>query len=353
MKQYYIYLGTQTHKTSKGIYGMRISADGKLEEGPQLLAEQPSPTYFYVSRAHDFLYAVSEPGEEEKGLICVYAIDMQTQEISLHSKKVAAGRGLCHIEMDSAEQYAVVTCYEEATIQVYPVDMHRKLMPMFCLRRHIGSGPVAERQERAHAHSAFFTKDGAYVVICDLGMDTLALYEMNEETGKLHRAIGMNVKLPPGSGPRHMVMSPDGRYAYVACELSSEVAVLAYEKETGFTLIEQVSTLSPEFPSDRNYPAAIRLTQDGRCLYVSNRGEDSIALFKVNPQNGHISLQNTYSTRGWYPRDFILTGDERLLIAVNQLSDNMVIFRREPETGELTLTDEKTIVNAPVALIEG
>lgn len=353
MKQYYIYLGTQTNKGSKGIYGMSISADGKLEEQPQLLMQQPSPTYFYLNHNRDFLYAVSEPGEGEKGLICAYAVNPQTKELSLHSKKVAAGRGLCHIEMDQAEQYAVVVCYEEATIQVYPIDAYHKLMPMFCLRRHIGSGPVQERQERAHAHSAAFTRDGEYVVICDLGMDELTVYKMNYETGKLHRAIGMNVKMPPGSGPRHMVFSPDGNYAYVACELSSEVITLAYDKEKGFRILERVSTLSPEFPSERNYPAAIRITQDGRQLYVSNRGEDSIALFKVNPQNGHISLQNTYSTRGWYPRDFIITRDERFLIAVNQLSENMVIFRREPETGELTLTDEKTIVNAPVALMEG
>lgn len=352
MKPYFIYLGTQTQKDSKGIYGMRISSEGKLLEPPRLLAEQPSPTYFYLSRDRSWLYAVSEPGGGQKGIICVYEADPQTQMLTLHSKRQAAGRGLCHITMDPQERYAVVTCYEDATIQVYPVDAEHRLTPMFCLKRHSGSGPILERQEKAHAHSAVFSPDGKYMVVCDLGTDELIVYTMNYASGKLHRGFGINVKMPAGSGPRHLVFSPDGRYVYVACELSSELITLSYDAEKGFQILERTSTLSPEFSADRNYPSAIRITKDGRDLYVSNRGEDTIAHFRVDPVSGHAELKNSYSTRGWYPRDFILTEDERLLIVANQLSENMAIFRRDPETGELELTEENLIVNAPVALQE-
>ena len=352
MDHYYIYLGTYTNKGSKGIYGMKISADGKLMEEPELLAEQPSPTYFYLSKDRKLLYAVSEPGEGEKGAIYVYEIDPQTKALSLHSKRTAAGRGLCHITMDKQERYTVVICYPDATVQVYPMDQRQKLTPMFCLKRHSGNGPVADRQESAHAHSAYFSPDGKYMVVCDLGIDELVVYTMNYESGKLHRAFGKNVKMPAGSGPRHLVFSPDGRFVYVACELSSELITLAYHPEEGFTLLERVSTLSHEFHSERNYPSAIRITQDGGDLYVSNRGEDSIAHFKVEPQSGHAELVKSYSTQGWYPRDFILTEDEKMLIAANQLSENMAIYRRDPETGALARTDERTIVNAPVALQE-
>jgi len=209
MKEYYIYLGTYTNKGSKGIYGMRISQEGKLMEEPQLLAEMPSPTYFYLSRDRRFLYAVAEPGEGEKGATYVYEIDPQSKALSLHSKRAAAGRGLCHITMDKQERYAVVTCYPDATVQVFPVDHRNSITPMFCLKRHSGSGPVSDRQESAHAHSAYFTPDGVYVVVCDLGIDELVLYTMNEESGKLHRAFGKNVTMPAGCGPRHMVFSPD------------------------------------------------------------------------------------------------------------------------------------------------
>jgi 6-phosphogluconolactonase len=352
MKEYYIYLGTYTNKDSKGIYGMRISQEGKLIEELKLLAEQPSPTYFYLSRNRRFLYAASEPGEGEKGAIYVYKIDPETKNLELIDKRTAAGRGLCHITMDKQERYAVVTCYPDATVQVYPVDHHGKVTEMFCLRRHSGCGPVDDRQESAHAHSAYFTPDGLYMVVCDLGIDELVLYTMNEETGKLHRTFGKNVTMPAGCGPRHMVFSPDGHFAYVVCELSSELVTLRYKGEEGFEIIDQISCLSPEFHSERSFASAIRISKDGRDLYVSNRGEDSIAHFKVDVCSGHAQLVKSYSTRGWYPRDFILTEDENLLIAVNQLSENMAIYKRDPKTGALELTDEQTIVNAPVALQE-
>jgi len=148
-----------------------------------------------------------------------------------------------------------------------------------------------------------------------------------------------------------MVFSPDSRFAYVACELSSEVLTLSYDPDHGLKLLDQTSTLSPDFSSARNYPAAIRITKDGRHLYVSNRGEDTIALFDVNRETGRIMHRESYSTRGWYPRDFILSEDEKLVIAVNQLSDNMAIYKRG-ENGELVLTDERTIVQKPIALME-
>lgn len=352
MKEYYIYLGTYTNKGSKGIYGMRITEEGKLAEQLQLLAEQPSPTYFYLSHDRRRLYAVSEPGEGERGATYVYEIDPQTKALDLMDKRTAAGSGLCHIIMDKQERYAVVSCYPDATVQVYPVDHKGKVMEMFCLRRHSGSGPVTDRQESAHAHSAYFTPDGEYMVVCDLGIDELVVYRMNYETGKLHRTFDKNVTMPAGCGPRHMVFSPDGRFAYVVCELSSELITLRYKGEEGFEIVDCISSLSPEFHSERSFASAIRITNDGKDLYVSNRGEDSIAHFKVDIGTGHIELVKSYSTRGWYPRDFILTEDEKLLIAANQLSENMAIYKRDPQTGALELTDEQTIVNAPVALQE-
>ena len=352
MKEYYIYLGTYTNKGSKGIYGMQISEEGKLMGEVELLAEQPSPTYFYLSRDRRRLYAVSEPGEGERGATYVYEIDPQTKALDLMDKRTAAGRGLCHINMDKQEKYAVVTCYPDATVQVYPIDHKGRVTEMFCLKRHIGSGPVVGRQDEAHAHSAYFTPDGLYMVVCDLGIDELVLYTMNYESGKLHRAFDRNVTMPAGFGPRHLVFSPDGRFAYVVGELSSELITLSYNGEAGFTILERMSSLSPEFHSERSFASAIRITNDGRDLYVSNRGEDSIAHFKVDVHSGHAELVKSYSTRGWYPRDFILTEDEKLLIAVNQLSENMAIYKRDSETGALELTDEQTIVNAPVALQE-
>ena len=352
MKQYTMWIGTQNPKEDAGIYQFTFSEEGKILEEPKLAAKQPSPTYFYLSQDGKMLYAVSEPGAGKQGLTCAYKVNPQTKELNLFGKMPAAGRGLCHIAMDSDERYAVVTCYEEATIQVYPVDEDRRLGSLFCLRRHTGSGPVVGRQEEAHAHSATFSPDGKYLIVCDLGTDQLCVYTFNYDTGKLHRALHKNVDMPAGSGPRHMVFSPNGRYAYVACELSSQLITLSYDPEEGFAINNQQKTLSPEFDIDINYPSAIRITRDGQDLYLSNRGEDTIAHFHVDPATGLAEHKKNYSTLGWFPRDFILTQDDQFLVAANQRSEDMVIFRRTPESGELTLLTKATAPEGSVALME-
>ena len=349
MKNYYIYLGTQTQKGSKGIYGLIMDERGQMLTKPKLLAEQPSPAAFYVNEDRSFLYAVSDA---DPGAIYTYRIEPETYMLTAQGSREAAGKGLCHITMDQAERYAVVTGYDDATLQVYPLDENRRLTEMFCLRRHIGQGPVVKWQASAHPACTVFSPDGAYVISCDLGMDKLLLYTMNYESGKLHRAIGKNVTMPEGSGPCRLVFSPDGRFVYVVCALSAEVITLAYQKEAGLSLLERTSALSPEFSSDRTYTSDVHITRGGRDLYVSNRGEDTVAHFRVDPQSGHIELRKSYSTHGWYPKEFLLTHDEQFLIAANLLSENLAIFRRDAATGALTLTQEVSTVNAPSALLE-
>lgn len=355
---YQIFLGCYTEQNinsdairSEGIYLLTISEEGKLLGAPRLLDKQVSPSYFYLTKDKNILYAVGEPSSS-KGFIAAYHVNEKDGSLTLFSYRKAAGAGLCHVVLDPAERNLLATCYPDATVQVYPLSEDGSITPMFCLRRHVGSGPNLERQEKAHAHCATFSPDGKYVVECDLGTDTLYMYVLIPEMGKLHRAYGKNVQMPPGCGPRHLIFSPDGRFAYVTCELSSEVAVLSYDGDGGLTILGLLSTLSAGFSSTNNYPSAIRLSKDGRHLYLSNRGEDTIALFNVDRESGMLSPVENVSTKGWYPRDFILTEDEKFVIAVNQLSDNLIIYRRDEESGRLTETDEKTIIQKPIALME-
>lgn len=355
---YRVFLGCYTEQNnntdaikSEGIYLLDISDEGKLLAPPRLLDKQVSPSYFCMTKDRSILYVVGEPSSD-KGFIAAYHVDHENGSISLFSQRKAAGSGLCHVAIDHEERNLLVTCYPDATVQVYPLEEDGSITPMFCLRRHIGSGPNLERQEKAHAHCATFAPEENYVVECDLGDDNLYMYILFPDTGKLHRAYGKSVKAPAGSGPRHAVFSPDGRFIYVACELSSEVLILRYKGDGNMELIDKVSTLSVDFSSSINYPAAIRITNDGRFLYVSNRGEDSIALYERNVEDGSLDHIENFSTKGWYPRDFILTRDEKFVIAVNQLSDNMIIYSRDPETGFLRETDEQTIIQKPIALME-
>lgn len=353
---YHFYLGCYTHLNnntelppSEGIYEILVNEEGKVVEGPILSYAQASPSYFALSEDKKRLYAVSEPGNDQKGSIDAYRIEEGA--LVRFSHQDSAGSGLCHVCLDKNEKNLIAIGYHDATVQVYPLDENGAMTPMFCLRHHVGQGPVADRQEAAHAHSAFFTPDHKYVYICDLGIDTLVAYEMAEETGKLRRAQEMNVSCPPGSGPRHLIFSPCGRFCYVACELSSMVLVYRYDPEKGMTFLQEVSSDTAHFDNGANYPAAIRMSRDGKWLYVSNRGEDTIAIFGVNSETGLLDHAVSYSTMGWYPRDFILTEDEKFLIALNQLTDNLVIYRVTDGT-QLVKTDERLIIQKPIAIVE-
>jgi 6-phosphogluconolactonase len=240
----------------------------------------------------------------------------------------------------------IVSSYLDATVQVYPLGRRGDFQPLFCLRRHIGKSVVAGRQDQAHVHSMTASPDGRYVIACDLGTDQLVVYYMDPDSTKLRLERTMTTSLPAGSGPRHMLFSPDGQRAYVVGELSSEVLVLTYRPGQPFRVQQRISCREGE---KENLAAAIRMTADGRKLYVSNRGEDTIACFQVQP-DGSLRYQAAVPTGGQSPRDFILTPDERFLVCANQNSDNLVSFARDDE-GTLRYRDTYAGISQPVCTL--
>jgi len=336
---------------SEGIYLLSVSDEGKLEDKPVLVAKQDSPSYMAITSDHHCLVAVSEPGDNENGSFISYCINDDKRLECISTQKVS-GLGLCHVTFSQNENYVIGIGYYDASVYVAPVDSKRHVLEPTDKVVQKGSGPNISRQSEAHTHSATLTPDGKYIIICDLGTDMLVAYELDQQTGRLKKNEKLTFHLPGGCGPRHMVFSPNGKHAYVACELSSELQVLTYDPKEGFSLMDTVKTVPDDFKREPNYPAAIRMTEDGRFLYVSNRGEDSIALFAVNPENGMVKRIENYSTKGRYPRDFILTNDEKLILAVNQESNNIVVYLRNANTGKLTAVDSKPIVAKPICLAE-
>ena len=356
---YTFFLGGHTDRNlssdqepSKGIYRFTMSGEGKVAGPAVLAAEQPSPVDFLLSEDHTRLYVSSEPAGPGSGAIYSYQLDPDTGELSGQTCLKAPGGGISRILIDPARRNLMALSYQDASIQVYPLDEEGALTPMFCLRHHIGSGPNLKKQDKAHVACAVYTPDGHHAAVCDLGMDAILVYSQIAETGKLHRALELNFHMPPESGPKDMVFSHDGHFAFVLCELSSEVAVLKWDLSTGFKLLSMTGTQSPEFQSPNNSPSCLTLTRSGRFLYVSNCGEDSIALFSVDTEHGSIQRVKNFSTRGWYPKTLLLTHDEKFLLAPNEMSDNLVVFRRDPDSGLLTLTDEADLIQKPLRLIE-
>lgn len=354
---YLFYLGDYTDQKSdadapkaEGIYRFTVSDQGKVEKGPQLVVKTMSPSYFAQSDDRKFLYTVEEPTTGAKGAYGVYQC-LPDGGLKKISTQLAPGDGLCHIALSPDRRAVVGICYMDGTVQVLPLSEGGELSPLSCLIRHIGSGPNKARQSQAHTHSTTFTPDGRYAIVCDLGMDMLTAYRLTDK-GQLQEEEGHSFHLPGGCGPRHMVFSPDGKFAYVACELSSEVMELSYDTDKGFDLLGIVKTVPDTFTREPNYPAAIRLTKDGRHLYVSNRGEDSISLFYVDQKTGLLTRIENVPTMGRYPRDFILTRDEKFVLAPNQESGNLTVYRRDEKTGKLTPTDTQVMIQKPICLVE-
>lgn len=339
----FVYIGTITTTQSQGIYGMMLTDDGCSV--PKLMAEVPSPTYLCINRNHTFLYAVGEP-EKGPGRIHVYRIESGTHELKLQQSIETPSLGLCHVTLSPDERYLLTTSYNDATIQVYSVGPDGSIGVLTQFYQRIGHGPNEERQNKAHTHSIWFTPDGKYVLVCDLGTDQILFYTLNND-GTLTEHPELHTKVPAGYGPRHLVFHPSKPIAYIAAEITDHVLVYAYDPVRG--LIFMQDELSSVTGDPANTSSAIRISKDGRHLYVSNRGEDSITLYEVDG-SGMIHRKERIGVQGRTPRDFQLDLTERYLICGGQDSDTTTVFLRNTESGVLRpiLTFDK--IAKPVAI---
>lgn len=350
MDNIFFYIGTYTNKSSRGIYG--VSLDPKMQEcsTPELLAEVVSPSYLTVNHSGTVLYAVSEPTDDSHGLITAFAIQPTTGQLSKINEVQAPGRGLCHVTLDSSDTYLFTVSYSDATVQVYQLREDGSLGDMTCIKQHFGQGINPDRQEMAHAHATCLTPDERYLCVCDLGIDKVVVYRFNKKFGKLEQSDEMTFSLPSGCGPRHMIFHPNGKNAYVVTELSSQVIVLSYNPDMGFTILQATNALQDD--KIQSAAAAIRIEPSGRYLYTSNRGDDSISQFRINPETGKLEHISNTPTQGKYPRDFILDTAGSYLLCANQGTDNILLYSVNQEDGTLKPEKEIKDVSMPVCIVE-
>ncbi len=346
----FFYIGTYTNKSSKGIYGFRFNPVTGEHTAPQLMADMISPSYLIMNNSKRILYAVSEPTDGSNGSIAAFAVNSQNGELEKINQVTAPGKGLCHISLDKKEQYLFTVCYPDATVQVYKLNKDGSIGDMTCIKQHFGQGVNPVRQNQAHAHATCMTPDERYLCACDLGIDQLVVYDFDPENGKLKRNESMTVSLPPGCGPRHMVFHPNGKYAYVIAELSSQVIVLSYDENRGFDIVQVIDALEDKQVSST--AAAIRIDKNGKYLYSSNRGEDSISHFEIDLQTGELTHIGNIPTYGKTPRDFIIEESGRYLVCANQDSNNVIIYDINPEDGNLLLKKEIKNISLPVCVVD-
>lgn len=349
--RYCAYVGTYTNNKSKGIYTFNFdSATGRLEL-IGTASELINPSYICISQNSRFLYAVMEVEEfdgRKGGAVGAYLIDKKTGKLDFINMQPTNGKSPCQLCTDKTGKYLFTANYNEGTITEYNLGNRGEIETLLSVFRHYGSGPNKSRQEEPHVHYVSLTPDEKYLCAVDLGIDKINVYSFNQKNGLLTHEENLSVDVTPGSGPRHMTFSQDGRFAYLLTELSSEVIMLDMQPGNGtINKIQCISTLPYDFKGE-NYCAAIYLSGD--YLYASNRGHDSIAIFKVTRSTGALEPVSIIHTCGEFPRDFAIDPTGRFLFAANQYSGTIVMFAIMPETGKLEQTGDIIEIPDPACI---
>ncbi|QEU46054.1 lactonase family protein [Schleiferilactobacillus harbinensis] len=322
-----IYLGGYTKRVSQGIYETVLDTDKETVAQPHLLIKNNGSTYIAWDDKHQRLFAITS--QDGQGGVASYDLSGDTPR--LINTVLAPGSSPAHVFYDGGRSLLYAANYHKGQVLVYSVAADGTLALVDTVQ-HEGHGPKPE-QEAAHVHETILTPDNR-LIACDLGMDQIDTFDISASGHLTHAAT---FTTPAGFGPRHIVFHPSAPIAYLLGELGSAVIVLAYDAAKGsFTQLEEKS-LIPDDWTAFNGSAAIRVSQDGRFLYASNRGHNSIAVFSISPDGRKISLIQRISTEGRIPRDFNLDPTDRYVLAVNQDSDNGTLYRRDPESGFLTM----------------
>lgn len=348
--QYLVYVGTYTTKTaSKGVYAFRYDANSGKLTPLGVVAETPDPSFLAIHPSGKYLYAVNEAGKNS--MVSAFALDARSGKLTLLNQLSALGEDPCYISFDRTGKYALVANYTSGNIAVFPIGPDGRLGEHTALVQDAGTlGPNKERQEGPHAHWIEVSPDNRFVLVADLGFDELLIYKFNSANGTMTPNQPAFAKLKPGSGPRHIAFHPNGKFVFVVSELSSTAAAFRYDAKKGsLKEIGSVSTLPPNF-SGRNDVAEVTVHPNGKFLYVSNRGNESIAILSIDESTGALTPSAGVPTGGKEPRHFAIDPSGKYLLAENQLSDNIVVFKIDAATGGLTPTGQIVEVPSPVDL---
>jgi 6-phosphogluconolactonase len=356
-----VYFGTYTRAKSKGIYVARFDpATGKLTT-PELAAETRNPSFLAIEPRKQFLYSVGEIDElngKPTGAVNAFKLNRGTGKLEFLNQQASSGTGPCHVSVDPFGKCVLVANYGSGSVAALPILEDGKLGPAGSVMQHSGSSVNPERQTGPHAHFIIGVEnlplDGplqASVLACDLGLDKIMLYRLNPSNARLMASQPPFVPIKPGSGPRHLAFAPSGRFVYLINEMACTLTVLQYDP-TPDTLreVQTISTLPADFKG-KNTCAEVQVHPSGKFVYASNRGHDSIAVFKVDPASGKLTFVEHQSTLGKTPRHFALDPSGSWLLAENQESDNVVVFHVDPATGRLSPTGQQVEIGSPVCSV--
>lgn len=334
-----MYVGTYTSNGSVGVYVYNFDErTGAALFSKALKSSNPS----FLARKGGYLYAVNENASGS-----LSAFDLSTD--SLLNTFSTKGAHPCHVSLSPSEPIAVVSIYSGGSLVMYSLSADGSLNKQEDFIQFSKSSVNSTRQKSSHIHSAFFTSDGKFLFVNDLGGDVIYKIKIdNSEAGYTFKLIEeIPVKL--GGGPRHLVINDNGDRLFVVLELTGEIQVLKNDKGT-WTSEQIVPMFDPNY-TGKHGGADVKISRDGRFLYATNRGNaNQVVVYKVNEQ-GLLSLVQTLSVEGNSPRNVQFSPDENWIIVSNQLTGNLSLFHRNKKSGKLTYKNNQIAIPSAVCTV--
>jgi 6-phosphogluconolactonase len=313
-------------------------------------AEIAHPSFFAISPNHRFLYAITEGHGKDDSSVSAFSIDAAGGKLTLLNTQPAGGAGPCYVEVDAGGKNALIANYGSGSVAVYPLTSAGTLNPMSAFVQDQGSSVDPDRQTGPHAHCIVTDPTDRFAMVCDLGLDKVLVFRFKPAAGSLQASDPAFVATKPGAGPRHIAFHPNGRWAYVITEMGSTINAYSYKARRGtFQEIQSESTLPKDF-AGKNTGAEVAVHPSGKFVFCSNRGDNSIAVFRCNPDTGRLTFVERASTGGKTPRQFEIDPTGAWLIAANQDSDNVVVFRIDNATGHLQPVGDAVHTDNPMCV---
>jgi 6-phosphogluconolactonase len=363
-KELLVYVGTYTEKIRFGT-GQIFEGKGegihiyKMDPATGLL--QPhhtakgikNPSYLAFHPSRRFLYAVNELKSyegEATGTLSAFNVDPENGLLQFINRVPTHGTDPCHVTVDQTGKCALVANFASGSVTALPIREDGSLSEASAVIRHAGSSLDALRQSGPHAHSVTLDASNRFAYIPDLGLDKLMIYNFDPNRGKLKSHVQPWFETTRGAGPRHFVFHPDNNFAYLINELDSTIVSLDYNREAG--TLEEIQTVPalPESFEGESTCADIHIDPSGSYLFGSNRGHDSIVVYKISRESGKLTYVGHEPTQGKTPRNFAVDLTGTFLFAANQDSNTVVHFSIDQQTGRLRPTGQITKVPTPVCL---
>lgn len=350
-----MYVGTYTRQTdSEGIYIFQFnSATGALTR-VGLGKGVDNPSFIAIHPTHKYLYCVNEVNDFEgakSGAVSAFSINAKDGSLDFLNQQPTGGGAPCHLVVDAAGKNVLVANYVGGSVASLPIGDDGRLGPMTSFVQHEGSSVNPRRQEAPHAHSINLDSDNQFAVAADLGLDKVLVYRFDSRQGKLTPNNPPSVSIKPGSGPRHFAFHPGGQFAYVINELALTVTAFEYDAKRG--LLKEMQTIStvPDGVNRRGLSTAeVRVHPSGKFLFGSNRGHDTIVVYRIDEKSGKLTYVENEPTGGRTPRNFFVDPTGKYLLAENQSTGTIVVFEIDQSTGALTRTKNGAEVPNPVCI---